>query len=170
MSKNILNPHKFKTNLFDDSRGHLLTLDLEANLFLKHKFKYELFSYTAKKNIFRGMHFQKPPFEQNKLLILIKGKITDYIVNINSNSEFGRIYEYKMNAGDILWIPKGFCHGFKTNSKYVLINYKLSQRFSKKDYCGIVPEKFEINIDKISRSQQDKNCKTTLDSLKKIKW
>ena len=170
MSKNILKPHKFKTNLFDDSRGHLLTLDLEANLFLKHKFKYELFSYTAKKNIFRGMHFQKPPFEQNKLLILIKGKITDYIVNINSNSEFGRIYEYKMNAGDILWIPKGFCHGFKTNSKDVLINYKLSQRFSKKDYCGIVPEKFGINIDKISRSQQDKNCKTTLDSLKKIKW
>ena len=77
MSKNILKPHKFKTNLFDDSRGHLLTLDLETNLFLKHKFKYELFSYTAKKNIFRGMHFQKPPFEQNKLLILIKGKITD---------------------------------------------------------------------------------------------
>jgi dTDP-4-dehydrorhamnose 3,5-epimerase-like enzyme len=37
-----------------------------------------------------------------------------------------------MNAGDILWIPKGFCHGFKTNSKDVLINYKLSQRFSKK--------------------------------------
>ena len=183
MSKNILKPHKFKTNLFDDSRGHLLTLDLETNLFLKHKFKYELFSYTAKKNIFRGMHFQKPPFEQNKLLILIKGKITDYIVNINSNSKFGRIYEYKMNAGDILWIPKGFCHGFKTNSKDVLINYKLntfkldtsfnyklSQRFSKKDYCGIVPEKFGINIDKISRSQQDKNCKTTLDSLKKIKW
>ena len=169
MSNNILKPHKFKTNLFDDSRGHLLTLDLENNLFLKHKFKYELFSYTAKKNIFRGMHFQKPPFEQNKLLILIKGKITDYIVNINSNSEFGRIYEYTMNAGDILWIPKGFCHGFKTNSKDVLINYKLSQKFSKKDYCGIVPEKFHISTNKISRSQQDKNCKTTLDSLKKIK-
>ena len=170
MPKSILKPYKLRTNLFDDSRGHLLTLDLESNLFFKQQFKYELFSYTSKKNIFRGMHFQKPPSAQNKLFILIKGKIIDYIVDVNSNSEFGRVYEYKMNAGDILWIPKGFCHGFKTNSKDVLINYKLSKKFSKKDYCGVVPEEFGINIHKISRSQQDKNWKINLDSLKKIKW
>ena len=170
MHKKLLKPYKFKTNLFDDSRGHILAIDLEENLFLKQKFKYELFSHTSQKNVFRGMHFQKPPFEQDKLLILIKGNIIDYIVNINSNSKFGQIYKYEMEAGDIIWIPKGFCHGFKTISKDVLVNYKLTNKYSKKNYSGILPEKFSIKINKALRSPQDKEWKEDLESLKKIKW
>ena len=170
MYKNITKPHKFKVDLFKDNRGHLLTVDLQSNIFLKKKFEYELFSYSSKKNIFRGMHFQKPPSSQHKLLILIKGRIMDYLINIDNKSQFGKIYKFEMNTGDALWIPEGFCHGFTTLSKEVLINYKLTCKFSKKNYCGILPEKFGLRLNKKYRSNQDKSWATSLDNLKKINW
>ena len=62
---NYKNPKKFHNLLYEDKRGHLISLN---NKIIKNNWiKYEFFTYSKFKNIFRGMHFQKPPFSQKKI-------------------------------------------------------------------------------------------------------
>ena len=165
-----MKPKLYTTNKFIDERGFLINLDIKSKYLKLEKYIYEVFTHSNKKNIFRGFHFQKPPYEQEKLLILISGEIEDYSININSESNFGRIYKHTLKSGDALWIPKGFCHGFKTLSDNVIINYKMTNKFYKKYYTGILPEKFNLNFKKNIRSNQDLFWKNELLDLKKINW
>ena len=86
-----------------------------------------LYSYSNK-NVIRGLHFQKPPFEQGKLLTVISGTIFDVVVDIRSTSKnFGKHLKVKLAAGDgnSIFVPPGFAHGFCSLDKenYVVYNY-----------------------------------------------
>ena len=78
--------------------------------------------------ILRGIHFQKPPFEQSKLVRVIQGRIQDIAVDLRPTSKTYKSYVSVVlddkNKNQIL-IPKGFGHGFLTLSKTAVISYKV---------------------------------------------
>jgi len=81
------------------------------------------------KGVLRGLHFQKSPYAQGKLIKCIKGTIFDVAVDIRKNSPtFGKWYAVILSAENkkMLWIPKGFAHGFLTLSDTAEIIYKVS--------------------------------------------
>jgi dTDP-4-dehydrorhamnose 3,5-epimerase len=74
-------------------------------------------SFTKKKGTIRGMHFQKFPHEETKIISCIRGSIFDVAVDIRKNSPtflhwHGEVLSEKENSS--LYIPKGFAHGFQT--------------------------------------------------------
>ena len=84
----------FKTNEFRDSRGYLTEI-FNENIFnkkFKKNFKCKQINFIfSKKNSLRGLHFQKKPFSQKKILRVIKGKIFDVVVDIRKKSKsFGK--------------------------------------------------------------------------------
>jgi len=121
----ILIPDKFS-----DERG-----------FFYESWNKEIFNRTIKRDIsfvqdnhsrsaygvIRGLHFQKKPFEQAKLIRVISGAILDVIVDLRFNSptfrEWAVILLNKKNRKQI-WIPEGFAHGFISITKKSEVNYK----------------------------------------------
>ena len=169
-TKRIKLPIKFKLKIYKDARGYLFAYFDKYKKLSIGNLSYELFTFTKRKNVFRGLHFQKSQSAQDKLVILISGSTTNYVVNINANSNFGKVHKFKLKSGDALWVPIGYCHGYKTTSNQVIISYKLSKKYDKKNYLGIKPEIFKINTNSCIRSKQDANWNTSIDKLRKIKW
>ena len=86
------------------------------------------------KGVLRGMHYQKAPMEQGKLLRCIKGKIFDVLIDIRKNSQTNMKWiglELDSNNNEILWIPKGFAHGFLTLTDEAEVQYKTTEYWSK---------------------------------------
>jgi dTDP-4-dehydrorhamnose 3,5-epimerase-like enzyme len=77
-------------------------------------------SFSKYKNVFRGMHFQTGNFSQDKLLMVIKGEIDDFIFDLRKNSQTYRKLvkiNLKENANKLIYIPKGCAHGFLTKKQ-----------------------------------------------------
>ncbi len=86
------------------------------------------------KGVLRGMHYQKAPMEQGKLLRCIKGKIFDVLVDIRKDSQTNMKWiglELDSYNHEQLWIPKGFAHGFLTLSDEAEVQYKTTEYWSK---------------------------------------
>lgn len=74
-------------------------------------------SFTSKKGSIRGMHFQKPPFEEIKMVRCIAGAVYDVIVDIRENSStFLQHFGLELSDANkkMIYIPTGFAHGFQT--------------------------------------------------------
>lgn len=87
----------------------------------------------SKINVIRGLHFQKPPFAQGKLVRVSYGKVIDIVVDIRSNSiTYGKTFaiELSQENGKQLWIPEGFAHGFVSLEKNSLLNYKCTNYYN----------------------------------------
>ena len=99
--------------------------------------------------VLRGLHFQKPPFEQSKLVRVIKGEIQDVAVDIRAKSD-----TYLKHVSVILndknkrqlFIPKGFAHGFLVLSKNAIVCYKVDQLYNSKYQSGISYDNSKIDI------------------------
>jgi dTDP-4-dehydrorhamnose 3,5-epimerase len=123
------------------------------------------------KGVLRGLHYQKEPAAQGKLVRCIKGKIFDVAVDIRKKSPtFGKWVGYELSEENkfMLWIPKGFAHGFLTLSKEAEIIYKVSgSEYSPEHDRGIIWNDKTINIkwpveniENIILSEKDKNLPT----------
>ncbi|MBS9768829.1 MAG: dTDP-4-dehydrorhamnose 3,5-epimerase [Flavobacteriaceae bacterium] len=104
----------------------------------------------SKKGVLRGLHFQKPPFAQAKLVRCIKGKVLDVAVDIRKNSKtFGQHIAVELSEKNKkqLFIPRGFAHGFAVLSEEAIFAYKVDNIY-KPDYeSGIVWNDKDLNID-----------------------
>jgi dTDP-4-dehydrorhamnose 3,5-epimerase len=101
------------------------------------------------KGVLRGLHFQKKPYEQAKLVRCIKGEILDVAVDIRLNSKnFGKHFSAILSEENcnMLFIPEGFLHGFLTLSEYAEIFYKCSREYNPKYDAGIRYDDPDINI------------------------
>ena len=86
------------------------------------------------KGVLRGMHYQRSPMEQGKLLRCIKGKIFDVLLDIRKDSQTNMKWiglELDSNNNEQLWIPKGFAHGFLTLTDEAEVQYKTTEYWSK---------------------------------------
>ena len=100
--------------------------------------------------VLRGLHFQKGPFEQSKLVRVSKGKIQDVIVDIRKESStFGKYVSVVLSKrnGKQVFVPKGFAHGFLTLSTEAIVNYKVDNEYSKNHESGIIYNDKDLSID-----------------------
>lgn len=90
--------------------------------------------------VIRGLHFQKPPFEQSKLVRVVKGKVLDVAVDIREGSPtFGKHVAVELSEENHrqLFIPKGFAHGFSVLSEEAVFQYKCDN-FYAPEYEGAI--------------------------------
>ena len=100
--------------------------------------------------VLRGLHFQNEPHSQSKLIRVSKGEIEDVVVDIRVNSKtFGKHVKVELSKknNNLLFVPKGFAHGFLTLSKTAIVNYKVDSYYHKSSDNGINPFDSDLNID-----------------------
>ena len=143
---------------------------------LKDNFLQDNISFSKKKYTFRGIHLQKKPFQQTKLVRILSGSIVDYIVDLRiSSKSYGKyvkiiLSDKKLN---LVYVPPGFGHGFLTLKKNTLIQYKVTNFYSKKHTRTIAYDDSNLKLDfvkknyKLTLSKSDKNG-ITLKEYKKI--
>ena len=113
--------------------------------------------------VLRGMHFQKEPHAQSKLVSVLKGKIQDVVIDIRKNSKFyGKNFSIVLD--DInnrqLFIPKGFAHGFVVLSKLARVSYKVDNYYNPSSEEGLNYNDPQLNIDwKIDKKEIQINSK-----------
>ncbi|MEZ0323909.1 MAG: dTDP-4-dehydrorhamnose 3,5-epimerase [Hydrogenothermaceae bacterium] len=141
-----------KPKVFKDERGFFLEVYKKSD-FEKFGIDTDFIQDNhsgSVKGVLRGLHYQKHPKAQGKLVRCIKGKIFDVAVDIRKNSKtFGKYVFAELSEENkhILWIPKGFAHGFLTLSDYAEIIYKVSgAEYSPEHDAGIIYNDPDINI------------------------
>jgi len=120
----------------------------------------------SKKGVLRGMHYQKQPFSQSKLIHVNQGEIFDVALDIRINSpSYGEWVSEILSADNKkqLWIPEGFAHGFLALSDEVKVMYKTTHFYSKNHEKTIKynNKKFNIKWPEMSEyflSENDKNA------------
>jgi dTDP-4-dehydrorhamnose 3,5-epimerase len=93
------------------------------------------------KGVLRGLHYQKEPYAQAKVVRCIKGKIFDVAVDIRKDSStFGKYVSVILSEENknMLYIPKGFAHGFEVLSEEAEIIYSVDNLYSKESESGII--------------------------------
>ncbi|MBU2529778.1 MAG: dTDP-4-dehydrorhamnose 3,5-epimerase, partial [Elusimicrobia bacterium] len=103
----------------------------------------------SKKNVLRGLHFQKSPKAQGKLVQCLHGKIFDVAVDIRKKSPTFLKWvgvELSQDNGEMLYVPKGFAHGFLVLSNSADVIYKCTAEYSPKHERGIIWNDPQINI------------------------
>jgi len=158
-----------KPKVFQDERGFFLETYKKSDFEkagIKAEFVQDNHSKSVK-GVLRGLHFQKKPFAQGKLVRCIRGKIFDVAVDIRKGSPtFGKWVGYELSEENryILWIPEGFAHGFLTLSDEAEVIYKVSGgEYSPEHDAGIIWNDPDIDIkwpldqvDEIILSEKDK--------------
>jgi dTDP-4-dehydrorhamnose 3,5-epimerase len=100
--------------------------------------------------VLRGLHYQLPPFAQSKLARVIKGKILDIAVDIRKGSPtFGKYVAVELSEDNkrMLFIPRGFAHGFVVLSDEAILSYKVDNYYSGESDRGIAFDDPTLNID-----------------------
>ena len=103
----------------------------------------------SSKGVLRGLHFQKPPFEQAKLVRCIKGEVLDVAVDIRKNSKtYGQHVVVLLSAENKrqLFVPRGFAHGFLVLSDTATFAYKVDNTYAPEFDSGIRWNDKELNI------------------------
>lgn len=134
----------------------------------------------SSKGILRGLHFQMPPHAQAKSVWVTRGLVKDVCVDIRGNSpDFGKVYSFELNGDkpQILFVPKGFAHGYCTLSESVDFMYLCSSLYAPEAESGILWNDPALKIDwpkldfKLSdRDQKWAPLSTQASELKKIQW
>ena len=100
--------------------------------------------------VLRGLHFQKPPFAQSKLVRVIKGAVLDVAVDIRKGSPtFGQYVSVELTGENHrqFFIPRGFAHGFSVLSEEVIFQYKCDNFYSPQSEGAIAWIDPDLNID-----------------------
>lgn len=128
----------------------------------------------SKYGVIRGLHFQKPPFSQAKLVRVISGEVLDVAVDVRKNSPtFGKYISITLSAENKLqlFIPRGFAHGFVVLSKTAEFLYKCDNVYSPLHDSGIVYNDEDLHINwqipehELIMSEKDKKLQRLKDVL-----
>lgn len=121
---------------FADDRGwfeEVFSAARMAALGLDHDFVQDNLSLSATAGTVRGLHFQRPPHAQAKLVRCVTGAIHDVIVDLRDGSPtFGQSLSVSLDGetGDQLYVPAGFAHGFMTLRPDTRVAYKVSAPYA----------------------------------------
>ena len=136
----------------EDQRGFFArTWDKKefANKGLDSEFIQSTISINKNKGTFRGMHYQTKPFEESKIIRCTKGKIFDIIIDLRVNSKTFKEWisiELSEDNYKMLYIPKGFAHGFQTLEDNTEVFYQISQYYMSEFSKGVKWNDSEFNI------------------------
>ena len=125
--------------------------------------------------VLRGLHFQKPPYAQSKLVRIIKGAVLDVAVDIRKGSPtFGKHVAVELTEENHLqlFIPRGFAHGFSVLSQEVIFQYKCDNFYAPQSEGALAWDDSDLNINwriptnQIILSEKDKHH----EKLKDASW
>ncbi len=142
----LINP-----KVFTDERGFFIETyqkDDFAKAGITGEFVQQNHSKSVK-GVLRGLHYQKEPYAQAKLVRCIKGEIFDVAVDIRKNSPtFGKYVFATPSAENkkMLYIPRGFAHGFEVLSDEAEIIYSIDNIYAKESESGIIWNDSSIKI------------------------
>lgn len=127
------------------------------------------FSYNKRKGTLRGMHYQKHPYEEVKVVSCVQGAIYDVVLDIRKNSAiYGKWLAVELTAEnhDMLYIPKGLAHGFQTLADQSMVYYQMGQFYEPDAGCGIRfdDEKFGIDWPIPDKVMSIKDCQFGMES------
>ena len=141
-----------KPEVFEDDRGHFFEswskesyqkIDLDLDFVQDNQ-------SLSQKGVLRGLHFQNPPFEQGKLVRVIKGAVIDVAVDIRRNSDtYGQYFSVRLSENNkkVFWIPPGFAHGFVTLEDDTVFSYKCTGIYNKESEGALNWNDKDLNID-----------------------
>ena len=144
---NIKKNHEYDFEENDDNLRRIEELFKEFgidNIFVQDNHSKSL------KGVLRGLHFQKEDYSQAKLISVLKGSILDIVVDLRKNSKtFGKYFAMEINENNkkMLFIPKGFAHGFLTLEDGTEIFYKCDNFYNPQSEGGIIWNDRDLNID-----------------------
>lgn len=145
--------------VFGDHRGYFFE-SFNFNEFKENIFEVNFVQDNeskSSKGVLRGLHFQKPPYAQAKLVRCIKGKVLDVAVDLRKDSPTYGEYETVELSEDNkrqLFVPRGFAHGFVVLSDEAIFSYKVDNWYAPDYESGILWNDESLNIDwKIDASE-----------------
>lgn len=138
--------------VFNDSRGYFY------ESFSQREFEEKVCKTTfvqdnqscSSYGVVRGLHFQKPPYSQSKLVRVVEGAVLDVAVDIRKGSPtFGKHVAVELTADNHrqLFIPRGFAHGFAVLSERVVFQYKCDNYYAPQSEGAIAYDDPALNID-----------------------
>lgn len=134
---------RFTPRVFRDERGLFAETYSQralAEADVHAMFVQDNHSLSSAKGVVRGLHFQKPPHPQGKLVRVVRGAIFDVAVDIRQGSpSFGRHVSSVLSAENWaqLWVPAGFAHGFCTLEPQTEVLYKVTDYYAPQSDSGI---------------------------------
>jgi dTDP-4-dehydrorhamnose 3,5-epimerase len=142
-----------KPAVYQDNRGFFFESyskrDFEQ-LGLELDFIQDNHSMSTQKGVLRGLHFQKPPYAQTKLVRATRGKVYDVIVDLRRDSlTFGKWEGFELSDENFLMllVPKGFAHAFLTLKDNTEFQYKCDEFYHPEADSGIIWNDPTLNID-----------------------
>ncbi len=139
-------------SVFGDDRGFFMET-YSKKVFVENGIDVEFVQDNhsrSSKGVLRGLHFQKPPFAQDKLVRCTKGEVLDVAVDIRKDSPTFGQYEAVLLTEEnktAFFIPQGFAHGFLVLSDIADFQYKCSDFYNKESEGGLLYNDSEIKID-----------------------
>ena len=170
-----------KPQIYKDFRGYFYESynTKHLNELLKNKIEFVQDNVSkSKKWVIRGLHYQKKPFSQAKLIRVIKGKIFDVAVDLRKKSKnYGKYFSVILSAESKkqIWIPEGYAHGFLALTNNTEVQYKTTQYYSPRHEITIRWNDRKININwplklnKIIISKKDQKNSITFAKFKQLK-
>lgn len=132
-----------QADVFPDSRGYFFE-SFQKEKFLNLGIDVDFVQDNesmSQGNVLRGLHFQKPPFAQGKLVRVVRGSVLDVAVDLRKASKtYGKWESSVLSAANklMMWVPEGFAHGFLTLEDDTIFQYKCTNYYNKESECGII--------------------------------
>jgi len=142
---------EIQPRVFEDDRGHFFesyNAPVFAEAGIPDVFIQDNQS-LSQSGVLRGLHFQAPPFDQGKLVRVIKGSVWDVAVDIRKNSPtYGHYHGVHLSEKNkkMFWVPPGFAHGFVTLEDQTIFAYKCTQVYNKESEGSVLWNDTDLNI------------------------
>jgi len=140
-----------ESDIYDDDRGYFTEV-YKYSEFQKNGIEKPFVQVNhskSSKGVLRGLHYQKDPMAQGKLVTVVEGKIFDVVVDIRSGSStYGKWVSKIIDAvkKDMLYVPEGFAHGFCVLSETAQVIYYCTEVYSPEHERGIRWDDPQLNI------------------------
>ncbi len=142
----------FEPKVIEDKRGYFFE-SYSQKLFSKEGIEINFVQDNQASSgygVIRGLHFQKSPYAQTKLIRVLSGEIIDAVVDIRKNSPtYGNAYTILLSSENKkqLLVPKGFAHGYSVISETAEVFYKCDDFYNKESEGGILWNDPALDID-----------------------
>ncbi len=141
-----------RPQVFEDDRGYFFE-SYNRDKFLKHGIDVHFVQDNESrsgKNVLRGLHFQKPPYAQGKLVRVMRGAVLDVAVDLRKDSStYGKWASIILNDKNkfMYWVPEGFAHGFRTLEDNTVFFYKCTNVYNKASEGSLAWDDPDLGID-----------------------
>lgn len=142
--------YEITPNVLPDNRGKFIKT-YHCDLFAKHGLNtnwHEEYFSSSHKNVIRGMHFQLPPYAHAKLVYCVSGMVLDVVVDLRKSSKTYKKHiclELTDSKCNMLSVPKGCAHGFKSLQDNTIMMYKVATVYNPEADYGIAWDSCRID-------------------------